>query len=53
MKVRMSRTTADIFDDGSDPVCTVGRAAGMLGTTQGFLRSLDEAKLTVHSAPRA
>ncbi|MFD8493774.1 MerR family transcriptional regulator [Amycolatopsis sp. NPDC059657] len=35
----------DKFDDEHYPAYTMGRAAAMLGTTQGFLRSLDEAKL--------
>lgn len=33
------------FDDDDYPAYTMGRAAEMLGTTAGFLRSLDEAKL--------
>jgi DNA-binding transcriptional MerR regulator len=33
------------FDDEDYPAYTMGRAADMLGTTPGFLRSLDEAKL--------
>src|SRR5881227_4096755 len=33
------------FDDEHYPAYTMGRAAAMLGTTPGFLRSLDEAKL--------
>ncbi|GAB3961571.1 MerR family transcriptional regulator [Streptomyces sparsus] len=33
------------FDDDDYPAYTMGRAADMLGTTPGFLRSLDEAKL--------
>jgi DNA-binding transcriptional MerR regulator len=33
----------DKFDDDQYPAYTMGRAADMLGTTQGFLRSLDEA----------
>jgi len=37
----------DKFDDEHYPAYTMGRAAEMLGTTQGFLRSLDEAKLIV------
>src|SRR3954452_25305115 len=37
--------TADRFDDENYPGYTMGRAADMLGTTQGFLRSLDEAGL--------
>lgn len=36
--------TANI-DDEHYPAYTMGRAAEMLGTTPGFLRSLDEAKL--------
>jgi DNA-binding transcriptional MerR regulator len=36
---------ADKFDNEDYPAYTMGRAAEMLGTTQGFLRSLDEAKL--------
>src|ERR1043165_5005356 len=35
----------DKFDDEHYPAYTMGRPAEMLGTTQGFLRSLDEAKL--------
>ncbi|MFB9831518.1 MerR family transcriptional regulator [Actinoallomurus acaciae] len=35
----------DKFDDDDYPAYTMGRAAEMLGTTPGFLRSLDEAKL--------
>jgi DNA-binding transcriptional MerR regulator len=37
--------TTDKFDDDDYPAYTMGRAAEMLGTTPGFLRSLDEAKL--------
>jgi DNA-binding transcriptional MerR regulator len=36
---------ADKFDDDHYPAYTMGRAAEMLGATQGFLRSLDEAGL--------
>jgi DNA-binding transcriptional MerR regulator len=36
---------ADKFDDDHYPAYTMGRAAEMLNTTAGFLRSLDEAKL--------
>ena len=36
---------ADKFDDENYPAYTMGRAAEMLGTTPGFLRSLDEAGL--------
>jgi DNA-binding transcriptional MerR regulator len=36
---------ADKFDDEQYPAYTMGRAAEMLGTTQNFLRSLDEAGL--------
>lgn len=45
MKVRMSQTTQEMFDDDDYPAYTMGRAAEMLGTTPGFLRSLDEAEL--------
>ena len=38
-------SAADKFDDEHYPAYTMGRAADMLGTTQGFLRSLDEAGL--------
>jgi DNA-binding transcriptional MerR regulator len=38
-------STADKFDDEHYPAYTMGRAAEMLGTTQNFLRSLDEAGL--------
>lgn len=40
-------TTADRLDDEHYPAYTMGRAAEMLGTTPGFLRSLDEVKLLV------
>ncbi|QKV73609.1 helix-turn-helix domain-containing protein [Amycolatopsis sp. Hca4] len=36
---------ADKFDDEHYPAYTMGRAADLLGATQGFLRSLDEAGL--------
>jgi DNA-binding transcriptional MerR regulator len=39
------QSTTDKFDDDDYPAYTMGRAAEMLGTTPGFLRSLDEAKL--------
>jgi DNA-binding transcriptional MerR regulator len=35
----------DKLDDDDYPAYTMGRAAELLGTTQGFLRSLDDAKL--------
>ena len=35
----------DRLNDEDYPAYTMGRAAEMLGTTPGFLRSLDEAKL--------
>jgi DNA-binding transcriptional MerR regulator len=38
-------SAADKFDDEHYPAYTMGRAAEMLGTTAGFLRSLDEANL--------
>jgi DNA-binding transcriptional MerR regulator len=39
------QSVTDKFDDDDYPAYTMGRAAEMLGTTPGFLRSLDEAKL--------
>ena len=39
------RKTGDMLDDEHYPAYTMGSAAAMLGTTAGFLRSLDEAKL--------
>lgn len=39
------QTPAEKFDDDHYPAYTMGRAAEMLGTSAGFLRSLDEAKL--------
>ena len=38
-------SAADKFDDEHYPAYTMGRAAEILGATQGFLRSLDEANL--------
>lgn len=38
-------TPGENLDDEDYPAYTMGRAAEMLGTTAGFLRSLDEAKL--------
>ena len=35
----------DMLDDEDYPAYTMGRAADMLGVTQGFLRTLDEANL--------
>jgi DNA-binding transcriptional MerR regulator len=35
----------DKLDDDDYPAYTMGRAAELLGTTPGFLRSLDDAKL--------
>jgi DNA-binding transcriptional MerR regulator len=43
----MSDKMADKLDDEDYPAYTMGRAAEMLGTTPGFLRSLDEAKLII------
>ena len=40
-----SPSAAEKFDDEDYPAYTMGRAAEILGTTPGFLRSLDEAKL--------
>jgi len=39
------QTTAERFDDDHYPAYTMGRAAEMLDTSAGFLRSLGEAKL--------
>jgi DNA-binding transcriptional MerR regulator len=39
------QSMTDKFDDDDYPAYTMGRAAEMLGTTPGFLRSLDDAKL--------
>ena len=41
----MTKDPDDMFGDEDYPAYTMGRAAEMLGTSQGFLRSLDEAKL--------
>ena len=41
----MVREPDDMFEDEDFPAYTMGRAAEILGTSQGFLRSLDEAKL--------
>ncbi|WP_433260307.1 MerR family transcriptional regulator [Actinosynnema sp. CS-041913] len=38
------QSAADKFDDDHYPAYTMGRAAEMLGTSAGFLRSLDEAE---------
>ena len=38
-------TAADRFDDDHYPAYTMGRAAEMLNTSAGFLRSLGDAKL--------
>ena len=40
-------TGADRLDDDQYPAYTMGRAAELIGATQGFLRSLDEAGLFV------
>jgi DNA-binding transcriptional MerR regulator len=40
-------TAADNLDDEHYPAYTMGRAAEMLGTTPGFLRSLDEVRLLI------
>ena len=42
---RPGPSAADKFDDEHYPAYTMGRAAEILGTTQGFLRSLGEAGL--------
>ncbi|ACU37390.1 MerR family transcriptional regulator [Actinosynnema pretiosum subsp. pretiosum] len=44
-QVAQAQTTAERFDDDDYPAYTMGRAAEMLRTSAGFLRSLDEAKL--------
>ncbi|MEV4823892.1 helix-turn-helix domain-containing protein [Micromonospora sp. NPDC049275] len=41
----MGRNPEDMFGDEDYPAYTIGQAAEMLGTTQDFLRRLDEAKL--------
>jgi DNA-binding transcriptional MerR regulator len=41
----MAQSSDDMFGDDDYPAYTMGRAAEILGTSQGFLRSLDEAKL--------
>ncbi|MEV4657538.1 helix-turn-helix domain-containing protein [Micromonospora sp. NPDC049301] len=41
----MGQTPDDMFGDENYPAYTIGQAAEMLGTTQDFLRRLDEAKL--------
>jgi len=41
----MAQEPDDMFGDEDYPAYTMGRAAEILGTSQGFLRSLDEAKL--------
>ncbi|MFI5801921.1 MerR family transcriptional regulator [Streptomyces sp. NPDC051561] len=40
-----SSRTYDRLDDDDYPAYTMGRAAEMLGTTQGFLRAIGEARL--------
>jgi DNA-binding transcriptional MerR regulator len=41
----MAQDPVDMFGDEDYPAYTMGRAAEILGTSPGFLRSLDEAKL--------
>ena len=41
----MGQPLDDMFDDEDYPAYTMGRAAELLGVSQDFLRSLDEAKL--------
>ncbi|WP_433129020.1 helix-turn-helix domain-containing protein [Micromonospora sp. CA-240977] len=41
----MGQGPDDMFGDENYPAYTIGQAAEMLGTTQDFLRRLDEAKL--------
>src|SRR5688572_11999642 len=45
MEVTMSQSQDDMFGDEDYPAYTMGRAAEIVGSTQAFLRSLDEAKL--------
>ncbi|SCG77901.1 helix-turn-helix domain-containing protein [Micromonospora inositola] len=40
----MGRNPDDMFGDEDYPAYTIGQAAEMLGTSQDFLRRLDEAK---------
>ncbi|MCS7482970.1 helix-turn-helix domain-containing protein [Umezawaea endophytica] len=44
-QVAEETTVTDRFDDDHYPAYTMGRAAEMLNTSAGFLRSLGEAKL--------
>ncbi|MBP2371943.1 MerR family transcriptional regulator [Pseudonocardia parietis] len=46
------QTATDKLEDEHYPAYTMGRAAEMLGTTPGFLRSLDEVKLLVPQRSR-
>ncbi|MFG3555318.1 helix-turn-helix domain-containing protein [Micromonospora sp. NPDC047557] len=41
----MGQNPEDMFGDENYPAYTIGQAAEMLGTTQDFLRRLDEEKL--------
>jgi len=41
----MGQELDDRFDDEDYPAYSMGRAAEIIGASQGFLRSLDEAKL--------
>lgn len=41
----MAQDPNDMFGDDDSPAYTMGRAAEILGTSHGFLRSLDEARL--------
>lgn len=45
MSDKASQPGQDRLDDEDYPAYTMGRAAEILGVTQGFLRSLDEIKL--------
>jgi DNA-binding transcriptional MerR regulator len=47
MEVAVGQSPDDMFGDEDYPAYTMGRAAEIVGTTQAFLRSLDEAKLIV------
>ena len=45
MEVTVGPSPDDMFGDEDYPAYTMGRAAEIIGATQAFLRSLDEAKL--------
>jgi DNA-binding transcriptional MerR regulator len=45
MEVTVGQSPDDMFGDEDYPAYTMGRAAEIIGCSQGFLRSLDEANL--------